>query len=119
MEKAGHSLASSLEGVQAVRGALVFCRDAPAFEMVMRMTAVRDSRTPATVLKGGAAQQSGDSSEGRRLFVRHTRDIEVEVQRWLDPFRDASTPTSKRGPRLVDSPGSEDDSDSGSDVSLE
>ncbi|RNF07493.1 hypothetical protein TraAM80_03349 [Trypanosoma rangeli] len=101
---------AKLKGVCVEPGALVSLRDAPAFEMVMRLNQrhrgklvaalLTSSRTPGVAksddaLQGGLKEDNRDtigstrgSEYSRLVFVPAAYEVflENEMQKWLDPF---------------------------------
>ncbi|KEG11779.1 hypothetical protein DQ04_02291090 [Trypanosoma grayi] len=104
-------LRCQLKGVRAEPGSLVAFRDAPAFEMVMRLNQRHRGKLVAAVLtKNDASDELGCSpavqrtkkerkcdvfgsanvsEEKRMVFVPEAYEVllENEMQKWLDPFR--------------------------------
>ncbi|CCW62676.1 unnamed protein product [Phytomonas sp. EM1] len=80
-------LAKSLDGVWAEKGAIVMCRDAAAFEILLRLNANNyDKRFIVATLNPQDAQERLNSSTEKLLFVKDIANAEDEIQAWLDPF---------------------------------
>lgn len=103
------ALTASLDGARAERGALVFCRDAASFEMVVRLNANAYGGRLIRTIFANTSSTSGNqenattcapSREERLLFVRDVAGAEEEIQNRLDPFSNRirsqglSSPTS-------------------------
>ncbi|CCW70509.1 unnamed protein product [Phytomonas sp. Hart1] len=96
------NLARSLDGVMAEKGALLSCRDAAAFEMLLRLNTNQYSkRFIIANLTTHEAQGGLSNGVERLLFVRNIANAENEIQAWLNPFSSISKgDTSEKRKRI-------------------
>lgn len=99
-------LRTALADVSAEQGALVSCRDASSFEMLMRLSSSKDGRGGVSAIFHAGGEVTGP----QRLFVaaRYIDALENEIQTWLDPFKPLNVDEGGRKRSRVDSESSDD-----------